>query len=338
MPTRSYYFPREFSHIESLLSNEGESVRDDRFRKFRELKIAPLFSGLDLAIVLGIGPGLILSMLKKQDRHYRRFPLSKSDGTIRLIASPRTYLKVIQWWILDNILNQLDVHDSAYGFVKGRSITDNAAAHLGSKHFLNVDIKSFFDSVKEDRVREIFSGLGYSDDTARILAGLCCLNGALPQGAPTSPAIGNQILKSLDYRLSSLAHEMGLKYSRYADDITVSGREWIEDDVLLRIRKEVEAQGFELKDQKTRFSGPGDRNEVTGLVVSDFVQPPRQWRKRTRATLHKLSKKQFLEVSDRSYLLGIAGYSNVFSDSIQMQRLGDKAKCMLERGSERQAT
>lgn len=331
MPTRSYYFPREFSHIEALLSDETIKANPESFRKFRELNIAPLFSGMDLAIVLGIGPGLLVSILKKQDRHYRRFPLTKGDGTKRLIASPRTYLKVIQWWILDNILNQLPVHDAAFGFVTGRSIVGNAKAHLSSRHFLNVDIKSFFDSVREDKVYEMFFELGYSQKTSRILAHLCCLNGSLPQGAPTSPAIGNQILKPLDQRLSRSFHERGLKYSRYADDITVSGREWIGEEILEVIRREVESEGFELKDQKSRFCGPGDRTEVTGLVVRDFVQPPRQWRKKTRATLHRISSKREISKQDYAYLLGIIGYANEFSDSHQMKALGGHATQLIKK-------
>lgn len=329
MPTRSYYFPREFSHIEALLTEEDNAANDEKFRKFRELNIAPLFSGMDLAIVLGIGPGLLVSILKKQERHYRRFPLEKGDGTVRMISSPRTYLKVIQWWILDNILNQLEVHESAFGFVKERSIFDNASAHLGSTNFLNVDIKSFFNTVKEATVTEIFHSLGYSRRTAVILSHICCLDGSLPQGAPTSPAIGNQVLKNLDIRLSEALLSRGYKYSRYADDITVSGREWIEEDVLDIIRAEVESEGFELKNKKTRFAGPGDRTEVTGLVVREFIQPPREWRKRTRATLHQLSQKRNLENSELDYLRGIAGYAKCFPDSIQMKRFGEKAKEML---------
>lgn len=329
MPTRSYYFPREFSHIEAILSEDESAFQDDKFRKFRELNIAPLFSGMDLAIVLGIGPGLLISILNKQERHYRRFPLEKGDGSVRMIASPKTYLKVIQWWILDNILNQLEVHSSAFGFIKNRSILDNAASHLGSRHFLNVDIKSFFDSVKEESVVDLFSDIGYSKKTSMILARICCLDGALPQGAPTSPAIGNQILKPLDVRLSDALVKNGYKYSRYADDITVSGRDRIETELLDTIRGEVETAGFELKHAKTRFAGPGDRTEVTGLVVRDFVQPPREWRKRTRAVLHRLSLKPILETREIDYLRGIIGYAKGFSDSHQMQKLGAQASDLI---------
>lgn len=329
MPTRSYYFPKDFSHVEKILNAEHDTPREDAYPKFRALGIAPLFSGLDLAIVLGIGPGLIIGMLRKQERHYRRFELKKRDGTKRLVSSPRTYLKVVQWWILDNILNPLETSPHAFGFVKGESIVTNASFHLGSRHFFNADIKSFFDSVSEERVVSVFRELGYSENTSKILGRLCSFEEKLPQGAPTSPAIGNQILLPLDNRLSEIAKRKDLKYSRYADDITFSANFKIDDELKEILASEVQQAGFELKSSKTRWAGPGGRTEVTGLVVRDFVQPPKAWRKRTRATLHTISFKAALAEKEVRYLEGIKGYASQFHDAVQMRRLSDSASHLL---------
>jgi hypothetical protein len=74
---------------------------------------------------------------------------------------------------------------------------------------------------------------------ANMLASICCTaldverknsdgdwitirKSVLPQGAPTSPVITNIICQKLDHRLSGVAKRFGLKYSRYADDITFS--------------------------------------------------------------------------------------------------------------------
>ncbi|QFU07181.1 Reverse transcriptase (RNA-dependent DNA polymerase) [Rhodobacteraceae bacterium THAF1] len=330
MPTRSYYFPTEFSHVEQIIRAESTADRETSFAEFRHLNIAPIFSGYELANILGIGPGLLIGILRNPHQNYRQFPVVKKGGGTRQVSSPRTYLKVIQWWILDNILTHLETPDIVFGFKRGTSINWNARHHLGSRHFLNVDIASFFDSVTEVSVYDLFSRLGYADSVSSVLCQLCCLNGSLPQGAPTSPAIGNQILKPLDNSLCELSSEHGIKYSRYADDLTFSSRDFIAQDFLDAVRLRVAEIGFELKDEKTRWRGPGARTEVTGLVVTDFVQPPLKWRKQCRATLHHLGKKERLEQKDIRYLEGILGYASSFEDARQMQALKATTARLLE--------
>lgn len=331
MPTRSYYFPPDFAHIEAILQSENPDLTDAHFLKFREKNIAPLLTSFDIATVIGIGPGLLVSMTRKPAKHYRVFPLVKKDGTERIISAPRTYLKVIQWWILDNILNQVMTPDYVFGFSKGKSIQDNARHHIGSAHILNVDIKSFFNTVTIKQVFSIFSELGYERTTAATLARLCTLNGSLPQGAPTSPSIANFVLTEADRRLQALALNMGMRYSRYADDLTFSGSEFIAPEFLAQVDATIREAGFELKATKTRYAGTGGRREVTGLISGEFVQPPLEWRKRNRSRLHRLSQKAALKREDIAYLLGLKGYSMQFPDAVQMQALAIGADDLLSR-------
>ena len=57
----------------------------------------------------------------------------------------------------------------------------------------------------------------------RFLVDAVTFEGKLPQGAPTSPAIANLIARRLDSRLAGLAAKIGATYTRYADDLTLSG-------------------------------------------------------------------------------------------------------------------
>jgi RNA-directed DNA polymerase len=45
----------------------------------------------------------------------------------------------------------------------------------------------------------------------------------LPQGAPTSAALANLAAFGLDRRLAGLASRLGARYTRYADDLALSG-------------------------------------------------------------------------------------------------------------------
>jgi RNA-directed DNA polymerase len=334
MPTRSYYFPTNFSHLEEILKGEPEGFPEEQELYFKQKAIPPITSVGALPLFLGISPKTIFSIRLQTRKHYRSFKLAKRDGTMREIDTPRTYLKVIQWWILDNILGSVKVADNVFGFVAGRSAIQNARYHQGAAHILNVDIKQFFPSITSAQVEKIFSDIGYNELVAKMLAELCCLNGHVPQGAPTSPALANLVLKNLDSELSLLASTSGIKYSRYADDLTFSSEERIAEAFLSSVSKAVEKEGFSLKSKKTRFAGHGDRMEVTGIIINKTLQPNRVWRKNTRAKLHRLSLAIRLTRRELYYLYGIHGTAKQFPDSLQMQSLADATKSIIETKSQ----
>src|ERR1043165_1077187 len=172
--------------------------------------------------------------------HYRRFTIPKRDGTPRVISAPRARLKRAQHWILENILDPIVLADPAHGFVRGRSTVSNATPHVGAAIVINVDLKDFFPTVTYRRVKGLFEKLSYSEEVATVLGLVCSepeiaetqLDGItyfvargprrLPQGAPTSPAITNALCRRFDRRIAGWAAQHGFRYTRYADDLTVS--------------------------------------------------------------------------------------------------------------------
>jgi len=153
---------------------------------------------------------------------YRRFSVPKRRGATRQIDAPGDKLKDLQRRVLHRLLNPLGVADSATGFVQGRSIVDNARPHAGRPVVINLDLADFFPSITAQRVEAVWRALGWNDEAARILSAICTLEGRLPQGAPTSPALSNQVCRHLDARLERLAASVGGTYTRYADDVTIS--------------------------------------------------------------------------------------------------------------------
>ena len=130
-----------------------------------------------------------------------------------------------------------------------------------------------------------------------------------------------------------MALKAGYKYSRYADDLSFSSQKRIEGEFLNLIQQTIKSAGFELKADKTRFASASGRMEVTGVVINEKMQPSRTWRKRARATLHKLGKARRLTRQDLSYLSGIMGMAGQFPDSMQMQRLSREAERLKEEKS-----
>jgi retron-type reverse transcriptase len=93
----------------------------------------------------------------------------------------------------------------------------------------------------------------------------------LPQGAPTSPVLANLVAFVLDRRLTALAAAIGARYSRYADDLTFSGRHrlWRDTPRLTHLVTTIASEeGFRLNGAKTTRRARGERQLVTGLVVN----------------------------------------------------------------------
>lgn len=233
---------------------------------------------------------------------YRQFKIKKKSGGFRLITAPRnkTYKMLLQY--VNIILKALySPSDYAMGFTEGRSVVTNAEKHLGQNYVLNLDLKDFFPSVDRARIRARLqiAPFNFPEEVALTFAGLCSmkLTGeegispryVLPQGAPTSPIITNMICDKLDRRLAGLAKRFGLRYTRYADDITFSsmhnvykanGEFWTE------LRRIIADQRFTINEDKTRLQKRGSRQEVTGVTVAEKLNVTQKYVRDIRNILY----------------------------------------------------
>jgi RNA-directed DNA polymerase len=224
-------------------------------------------------------------------RHYRYRWSAKARGGARLIEEPKPLLKQFQRRMLHQILEPIPLHPAAHGFRRGHSVLTHAACHAGHAAVVRFDLEAFFASVSAGRVFGLFRTAGYPEAVAHALTALTTnvvpravsraapdpllrqrlATPHLPQGAPTSPAIANLLAFNLDRRLSGLAEVNGAAYSRYADDLTFSGRHrlWRTTPQLTRLVEEiVTEEGFRLNAAKTSRRARGERQLVTGLVVN----------------------------------------------------------------------
>jgi hypothetical protein len=226
------------------------------------------------------------------DDHYHTYERPKKSGGNRVIAAPNPALKAAQRALLRYGFAELDLHEAATGFRPGLSIRDNAERHVGRRVVVNVDIRGFFPNTGYARVlavcRRLWGGT-ISPPAARLVAEICCYDGALATGAPTSPAVANAVLLRADRAIAAAARRLGLAYTRYADDLTFSGDAKVAS-ILPFVRHVLRGFGCELDPKKTNIFRRGRRQVVTGLVVNDKPNLPRAIRRRLRAAVHRRAR------------------------------------------------
>ncbi len=208
---------------------------------------------------------------------------------------------------------------------------------------VKLDITNFFESISERQVYHCFRRLGYRALVAFYLARLCTRElpfdcqkstrwtnendrkflsrrqvGHLPQGAPTSPMLANLACSSLDSEIAKAVRRRRLTYTRYADDITLSGRfrNWNDAAKLSRrIQRIVSDRGFSINSQKTHIATNGARKIVTGLSVEgNKTRLLRSYKDEIRKELYFMGKfglighcRRIRQKNPFSYLLRIVG-------------------------------
>lgn len=279
--------------------------------KLEEQRLPVLSSPADLARALEIDVPRLRWLAFHAEAasvtHYVSFEVPKRSGGTRLLSAPHASLAAAQRWILRSILEQLTFEEPAHGFVKGRSTVTNARPHVGRDVVVNLDLEDFFPTITFPRVRGLFRQLGYSPAVATVLALLATEAPrrpieyageryfvavgprALPQGACTSPALSNMVVRRLDRRLRGMAAAKGWSYTRYADDLSFSAPAGHREEIgwlLARVRHLVAEEGFALNVAKGRVQRRGGRQTVTGVVVNAKTSLPREEVRRLRAILH----------------------------------------------------
>ncbi|MGL2986418.1 reverse transcriptase family protein [Flavobacterium sp. RSSA_27] len=254
---------------------------------------------------------------------YTTFTIKKKSGGTRTIHAPQKGLKEFQKALNTILQNVHEPHKAATGFVLNKSIVDNAKVHVGQLYVYNLDLKDFFPSVDKSRVwgRLLVAPFHLENSVERkkianMIAAITCTKmeveryennawikkicAVLPQGAPTSPTLTNAICEKMDVRLAGVAKRFGLKYTRYADDITFSSNHnnyevtpnnfekiFLTNSTFdMEVRRIIADQNFHVKESKVRLQKEGYRQEVTGLVVNDKVNVTRRYVKQLRQWLY----------------------------------------------------
>lgn len=241
-----------------------------------------LLTGLTIEAVFGI--------TNSAHAFYRSFNVRKANGGNRRIDAPLPTALLAQRWILSNILEKKECHPAAKAYVKGQSIRTNARFHRAQKYVLKVDVSNFFGSIKEYHIYEIFRGFGYTKPVSTGLSKICCLNGSLPQGAATSGYLSNILLSEFDDQMLKFCRDRNLRYTRYADDIAISGDKIDRDEMIEAISSLFKPLSLRINHGKTKLIPQSGRQKIAGVVVNDKLSVQKDYRRGIRQAHYFIMK------------------------------------------------
>jgi RNA-directed DNA polymerase len=254
-----------------------------------EADLPVIYNTANLAAFVGYKKNYIKKAALFTSYFYRDFSIKKKNGKLRHLKEPLPSLKEIQCWILENILYKIPVSRFAKAYIKNRNLIDNVKYHKNRETIVNLDINEFFSSIKRPYIEKIFLNLGYSSNVSNLLSKLCSCNEVLPQGAPTSPYLSNLYLSDFDEKISSYCKYKDIRYTRYADDMTFSGK--IDSERLIKFVSSITSYyKLEINTQKTKVLGRNQRQTVTGIVVNDIIQIPKKKRDKIRQEVYYIKK------------------------------------------------
>jgi RNA-directed DNA polymerase len=252
---------------------------------------------------------------------YKQFTIKKTDGkSYRKIEQPSKEVKLLQRWLVRRLFDLLPTHPCAHAYVKGRSIGTNASVHQKSRYISRLDFEDFFPSLTSSdvesllaRSRILVGGSILSEEDVRLVLSLTCRFGRLTIGAPSSPTVSNKLLYGLDTRLSEIAVECNVNYSRYADDLYFSSSQ---PGRLYKVCKTVEdiiantaSPRLTINKRKTFHTSRKRRMAVTGLRITPEakVSVGRDLKRRIRVLAHK-AKNEKIGAEDLGWLRGMLAY------------------------------
>ncbi|BBS86654.1 retron St85 family RNA-directed DNA polymerase [Aeromonas media] len=249
---------------------------------------------------------------------YKKYEIPKRSGNgTRTIAQPSKQLKFIQRIIISELEKILTPHPSAFAYIKGISIKDNAEMHVKNRYLLKMDFKDFFPSITPDLMFQEYArfGVTFSPEDSALLSNILFFklrkNSKLKLsiGAPSSPFISNIIMRHFDAVISELCQHKKISYTRYADDITFSSNI---KNVLFEIPEAItvalKKEGYKcikINKEKTVFSSKRNNRHVTGITISneDKLSVGRTKKRILTAAVHKFSL-GYLSESDIEKLKG----------------------------------
>jgi RNA-directed DNA polymerase len=219
----------------------------------------------------------------------RKREIPKDGGKFRTLSIPSIRDRVVQGalkLILEPIF-EADFQPGSFGYRPKRSAQEAvdrvAKAIIQHKtRVIDVDLRSYFDNVRHDRLLAKVAERIDDPDVMRLLKIMLKANGrcGVPQGGVISPLLSNIYLNEVDRMLerakevTSCGRFTYIEYARFADDLVIlidahPRQDWLLAAVEKRLREELAHLQVEINEEKSRIVDLG-RGESFGFLGFDF--------------------------------------------------------------------
>ncbi|WP_042153089.1 MULTISPECIES: reverse transcriptase family protein [unclassified Pseudoalteromonas] len=356
-PTHSYLktgLSKGFSKEKLLTILESSHEKESK-------SLSYIHSLKHISHITGVHYIVLRNIVLRNSNPYLVYNLKKKVSGYRDISSPNDDLKLVQKWIAQNILINIEPHWRCYSYHKGASIIKCAQEHVESKWLIKLDINNFFGSIQESQVYDVFKSQNYNSLVSFEMARLCTINtefdhsssikhwvkyrnkrstspysslkikrfGHLPQGSPTSPHLSNIIFKSADIELQSIAQRYSLVYTRYSDDLSFStgdkkfNRKHAKA-FITEVSKILKKHHYQLNSKKTKIIPPSKSKVILGLNVDgDTPKLTKSFKQRLNFHIRGIQEFGIIEHSQHSHFNSIFGMINIISGKINFAKSVD---------------
>jgi len=257
---------------------------------------APGVDGVTFEAIEAHGVEVFLEQIRDElvGRTYKPLParrqeIPKDGGKVRVLSIPAIRDRVVQGalkLILEPIF-EADFQPGSFGYrpkkTAHEAINRVAKAILQRKtRVIDLDLKSYFDNVRHDRLLAKVAKRIDDDDVMHLLKIMLKANGrcGVPQGGVVSPLLSNIYLNEGD-RMLERAKEVTrngkytyIEYARFADDLVIlidahPRQDWLLPAVEKRLREELATLQVEINEEKSRTVDLS-RSESFGFLGFDF--------------------------------------------------------------------
>lgn len=184
---------------------------------------SPIKTRHELAIALGVDVEWMNSLIAAAHSSYCTFSRPKKTGGTRQITAPAKPLRTLQRRLYQTLSSRVRYPRWMMGGVPKRSVVTHATPHMGRQMVVTLDVESFFPSVIADHVASVLRRFAIEGPALEAVVELTTLNNRLPQGSPASCFLANLAFDQIDRRIDSLCRRHRLSFTRYVDDLAISG-------------------------------------------------------------------------------------------------------------------
>ena len=234
----------------------------------------------------------------------------------RLIEKPSEQLKAIQSKI-KGLLYAIQVPDNVFSGIKGRSYSQNAQWHKGTKYVYKIDLTAFFPSITREKVYSFFKDdLKTSPDVAEFLTNITTVDidlanmqnveqineflssknvatrNHLISGAPTSQILSYMVNHKMFDEIQSLANRNNVVMTIYVDDVTFSSENHISNNFKYKVHAIIKRYGYQISAHKVKSYSKCYPKLVTGAIIdkSGHLTVKNSLRYKIMSTLNELKE------------------------------------------------